>query len=169
MIGHNVNMGEGVKGDSRQQTQGIIKASHVLLTLISQVRSELTNGYKNAPFPSRTPPYSDPRSSTFPANSIRHTHSLLSTLSTRITIATLNNTTSPTPLIPTQVSVLDFIIPGSTGILAAIEPVLAINNSARPLLLCILLVFLGRHVCRYIWRAAETHFGPSPCQVEDAF
>ncbi len=36
-------------------------------------------------------------------------------------------------------------------------------------LLCMLLVFLGRHVCRYIWGAAEIHFGLSPCQVEDAF
>ena len=84
-------------------------------------------------------------------------------------MATLNNTTSPTPLIPTQVSVLDFFIPGSTGILAAIEPVLAMNSSARPLLLCMLLVFLGRHVCRYIWGVAETHFGPSPSQVDDTF
>ncbi|KAK4032047.1 putative mitochondrial chaperone BCS1-A [Parachaetomium inaequale] len=73
-------------------------------------------------------------------------------------MATLNSTTSPTPLIPSQVSVLDFFVPGSTGILAAIEPVLDMNSSARPLLLCMLLVFLGRHVCRYIWGAAETHF-----------
>ena len=86
-------------------------------------------------------------------------------LPTRFMMAILNNTTSPTPLIPTQVSVLDFFIPGSTGILAAIEPVLAMNSSVRPLLLCILLVFL----CRYIWVAAETHFGPSPCRLEDAY
>ncbi|KAK4243400.1 hypothetical protein C7999DRAFT_18239 [Corynascus novoguineensis] len=62
-------------------------------------------------------------------------------------MATFNNT-SPTPLNPTQVSVLDFLVPGSTGILAAIEPVLATNSSARPLLLCMLLVFLGRHLQR---------------------
>ncbi|KAK4152082.1 putative mitochondrial chaperone BCS1-A [Chaetomidium leptoderma] len=36
-------------------------------------------------------------------------------------MARLNNTTSPTPLSPTQVSVLDFFVPGSTSILAAIE------------------------------------------------
>jgi len=84
-------------------------------------------------------------------------------------MATLNNTTSPTPLIPTQISVLDFFIPGSTGILAGIEPVLAMNSSVRPLILCILLVFLGRHVCRYIWGAAETHFGMSHCRLIDAF
>ncbi|KAL2258047.1 hypothetical protein VTK26DRAFT_8793 [Humicola hyalothermophila] len=72
-------------------------------------------------------------------------------------MATFNNT-SPTPFNPTQVSVLDFFVPGSTGMLAAIEPVLAMNSSARPLLLCMLLVFLGRHFCKYIWGAAETHF-----------
>ncbi|KAJ4288308.1 hypothetical protein N0V88_007346 [Collariella sp. IMI 366227] len=61
-------------------------------------------------------------------------------------MATPNNTTSPTPLIPSQVSILEFFIPGFTGILAAIERVLAMNSSARPLLLCMLLVFLGRHL-----------------------
>ncbi|KAJ4307299.1 hypothetical protein N0V88_000682 [Collariella sp. IMI 366227] len=73
-------------------------------------------------------------------------------------MATLKNTTSPSPLIPTQVSVLDFFIPGSTAILAAIEPVLDMNSSVHPVLLCMLLVFLGRHVCRYLWGVAETHF-----------
>jgi hypothetical protein len=43
------------------------------------------------------------------------------------------------------------------------------NSSVRPLILCILLVFLGRHVCRYIWGAAETHFGMSHCRLIDAF
>ncbi len=84
-------------------------------------------------------------------------------------MATLNNTTLPTPLIPTQVSVLDFFIPGSTAIVAAIEPVLDMNSSVRPLLLYVLLVYLGRYICRYLWGVAEAHFGPSPCRLEDAY
>jgi hypothetical protein len=51
-------------------------------------------------------------------------------------MATLNSTTSPTPLIPTQVSVLDFFVPGSTRILAAIEPVVtSLISSAQDKLL----------------------------------
>ncbi|KAK4245449.1 hypothetical protein C7999DRAFT_34211 [Corynascus novoguineensis] len=84
-------------------------------------------------------------------------------------MATLNNTTSPTPLILTQVSVLDFFVPGSTSILAAIELVLATNSYFRPLFLYMLLVFLGRHVCGYLWGVAEAHFGLSPCRLKDIF
>lgn len=85
-------------------------------------------------------------------------------------MATLsNNATSTAPLIPAQVSVLDFFVPGSTSILATIEPVLATNSTYRPLFLSMLLVFLGRHVCRYLCGVAEAHFGPSPYQLEDTF
>ncbi|KAH7016394.1 putative mitochondrial chaperone bcs1 [Microdochium trichocladiopsis] len=73
-------------------------------------------------------------------------------------MATLNHTTSPTPLIAPHISILDIFVPGSTSILAAIEPVLATNSYFRPLFLCMLLVFLGRHVCRYLWGVAEAHF-----------
>ncbi|KAK4149897.1 putative mitochondrial chaperone BCS1-A [Chaetomidium leptoderma] len=73
-------------------------------------------------------------------------------------MAVFTNTTSPTPLSPTQVSVLDFFVPGSTSVLAAIELVLATNSYFRPLILCMLLAFLSRHVCRYVWGVAETHF-----------
>jgi uncharacterized membrane protein YjjB (DUF3815 family) len=72
-------------------------------------------------------------------------------------------------LIPTQVSFLDFFAPGSTSILATIELVLATNSYFRPLMLCILLAFLGRHVFRYAWGVVETHFGSSPCWLEDTF
>jgi len=74
-------------------------------------------------------------------------------------MATLHNTTSSTPLIPPQVSILDLFIPGSTGILAIIEMALSINSYARPLLVCALLLFLGRQVCKYFWGLAETYFG----------
>lgn len=84
-------------------------------------------------------------------------------------MATLNNITSPTPLTPTQVSVLDFFVPGSTRILAAIELVVATNSYFRPLTLCMLLPFLSRHVCRYVWGVAETHLGSSPCRLRDVF
>jgi hypothetical protein len=77
----------------------------------------------------------------------------------RFIMAALNNTTSSTPLIPPQVSILDLFIPGSTGILATIELVLSINSYARPLLVCTLLLFLGRQVCKYFWGLAETYFG----------
>ncbi|CAP65171.1 uncharacterized protein PODANS_5_7400 [Podospora anserina S mat+] len=62
---------------------------------------------------------------------------------------TVFNNTSPTPLTLTQVSVLDFFVPGSTSILAAIELVLATNSYFRPLFLCMLLAFLSTHVRRY--------------------
>lgn len=84
-------------------------------------------------------------------------------------MTTLNNTTSPTLLIPTQASVLDFFVPGSTSILAAIELVLTTNSYFRPLFLGMFLVFLGRHLCRYLWGVAETYIGPSPCRLEDIF
>ncbi|KAH8757625.1 hypothetical protein F5883DRAFT_157497 [Diaporthe sp. PMI_573] len=71
-------------------------------------------------------------------------------LACNFTMATLNNTTSPTPLIPTQISVLDFFIPGSTSILAAIELILATNSYFCPIFLFMLLVFLGKHICRYL-------------------
>ncbi|KAK4675803.1 hypothetical protein QC764_507400 [Podospora pseudoanserina] len=77
---------------------------------------------------------------------------------------TVFNNTSPTPLTLTQVSVLDFFVPGSTNILAAIELVLATNSYFRPLFLCMLLAFLSTHVRRYVWGVAETHFGSSPCR-----
>ncbi|KAK4653371.1 hypothetical protein QC762_507400 [Podospora pseudocomata] len=64
---------------------------------------------------------------------------------------TVFNNTSPTPLTLTQVSVLDFFVPGSTSILAAIELVLATNSYFRPLFLCMLLAFLSTHVRRYVW------------------
>ncbi|KAK0707441.1 putative mitochondrial chaperone bcs1 [Lasiosphaeris hirsuta] len=72
-------------------------------------------------------------------------------------MATLNNTT-PTPSILPQVSVLDFFLPGSTSIITTMELVLSMNNGARPLFVCLLLLFLGRHICRYIWGLAETYF-----------
>jgi hypothetical protein len=53
-------------------------------------------------------------------------------------------------LIPTQISVLDFFIPGSTSILAAIELILATNSYFCPIFLFMLLVFLGKHICRYL-------------------
>ena len=52
MIGHDVNEGEGVKGESRRQTQGIVKVwfGNGLLTLVSRLtRSDLSSsasGYK---------------------------------------------------------------------------------------------------------------------------
>ncbi|KAK3384503.1 BCS1 N terminal-domain-containing protein [Lasiosphaeria ovina] len=76
----------------------------------------------------------------------------------RFAMATLNTTTSPTPSVSSQVSILDFFIPGSTGILATIELVLSMNSYARPLFVCMMLVFLGRHVCRHLWGLAETCF-----------
>ncbi|KAK4642176.1 hypothetical protein QC761_507400 [Podospora bellae-mahoneyi] len=64
---------------------------------------------------------------------------------------TVFNNTSPTPLTFTQVFVLEFFVPGSTSILAAIELVLATDGYFRPLLLCMLLAFLSTHVRRYVW------------------
>ncbi|EAQ90064.1 hypothetical protein CHGG_06683 [Chaetomium globosum CBS 148.51] len=69
-----------------------------------------------------------------------------------------NNTTFSTPLIATQVSVLDFFVPGSSSILAAIELVLGTNSYIRPLMLCMFLAFLGRRVFRFVWDVAETYF-----------
>ncbi|KAK0609272.1 P-loop containing nucleoside triphosphate hydrolase protein [Bombardia bombarda] len=55
-------------------------------------------------------------------------------------MATLNNSTPLTPFISSShVSILDFFVPGSTGILATIEQVLAINSYARTLFICMLL------------------------------
>lgn len=76
-------------------------------------------------------------------------------------MATLNNTTSPTPLTPTQASVLDFFVPGSTSVLTAVELVLATNSHFHPFFLFVLLAFLGRHVCKYLLRMAETQLGTS--------
>jgi hypothetical protein len=75
-------------------------------------------------------------------------------------MATLNNDTPSTPLIgPPHVSILDFFVPGSTAIVATLEHVLAMNSYAQALFVCMLLVFLARHVCKYVWGVAETHFG----------
>ncbi|KAH6628770.1 BCS1 N terminal-domain-containing protein, partial [Chaetomium tenue] len=69
-----------------------------------------------------------------------------------------NTTTLPAPLIPAQASVLDFFVPGSTSILAAVELVLGTNSYIRPLMLCMFLAFLGRRVFRYVRGVAETYF-----------
>ncbi|KAJ9137650.1 hypothetical protein NKR23_g8937 [Pleurostoma richardsiae] len=74
-------------------------------------------------------------------------------------MATLNNATPSTPLLASShVSILDFFVPGSTGIVATLEHVLAMNSYAQAMFACMLLVFLARHVCKYLWTLVETHF-----------
>jgi len=87
-------------------------------------------------------------------------------------MATLNNTTSPTPSILPHVSVLDFFVSGSTSIISTIELVLSMNNYARPLFGCLLLPFLGIHVFGYLWRLAKPYFGSPllpPFTIREAF
>jgi hypothetical protein len=73
---------------------------------------------------------------------------------------TPNNATPSKPLsVTSHVSVLDFFVPGSTSIVTTLEHVLAMNSYAQALFIYMLLVFLGRHICRYAWDLAETHFG----------
>jgi hypothetical protein len=60
-----------------------------------------------------------------------------------------------------HVSILDFFVPGSTTMIATIEQVLPVNSYAQALFICMLLLFPGKHVCRYLWGLAETQFGSS--------
>ena len=66
-------------------------------------------------------------------------------------MATLNNITLLTPLIPSShVPILNFFVPGSTSIVVTIKQVLAINSYTRGLFVYILLAWMSRHVLKYL-------------------
>ena len=74
-------------------------------------------------------------------------------------MATFSNGTTPIHLTTPHVSILDFFIPGFTGIFAAAEQLLAGKLNSFASLLCVfgILLYSAKHVSSYVWELVERH------------